>query len=479
MNRRSWLKRRPVQAGLLCTLLASCTVGPDYQAPTVPVPVNWSSELAAGQDQARSANLAAWWENLDDPVLSDMIARAIANNPDQKNALAVVRQARALRGVSRSGLFPDVSANGSASTTLSEDTSGDIVSDELYSAGLDASWELDVFGSVRRQVEAADANLEAREADYFDVLTSLSAEVALAYVDTRTLQEQLRITRANLTAQQETYDLTRWREEAGIVTMLDVEQALTNLASTRALVPGYESDLASALNSLSVLIGEAPGGLDTAILQAASLPVAPSSMPMGIPANLLRQRPDIRSAERDLASQSARVGVAVANLYPGLQLFGSIGSSSTEISDLFNSASFAESIGTSVTAPIFNAGRLRQNVEIEDALYEQALAAYESAVLGALKETEDALASVTAARKRTLALDDAVSAARRAYQLARQEYESGLTDFDQVLDAQRTLLTQEEGFVQSKSSEIKAMISLYKALGGGWNPAALVDVEPS
>lgn len=476
MNRRFDPAR--ISAGIgVCAFLSACAVGPDYRAPDLAMPETWSSEPAGGQKKARADDFTEWWASFDDPLLTDLIEQALADNPDRKSALARVREARARRGVSRAGLFPAVDASGSASTTDSEDAGGQSDWRDLYSAGLDASWEIDVFGGVRRSVEAANAAYEARQADYFDILVSLAAETGFAYVDVRALQERLRVTRANLAAQERTYDLTRWRAEAGMSAMLDVEQARSNLAATRAQIPLLESDLAAALNSLSILLGQAPGTLAAPVVEAGPVPATSADIVVGVPADLLRQRPDIRSAERDLAAQSARIGVAEANLYPRFQLFGSITGASSNISDVFSGGNIAETLTANITAPVFQAGRLRRNVEIEDAVFEQTLAAYESTVLQALKEVEDALAAVSAANLRTSALLEAVDAAQHVYALARQEYESGLVDFDQVLDAQRTLLSQEDNLVQSRSFEATAMISLYKALGGGWTPAGAIEAS--
>lgn len=470
MSKRKLLSRMLTSA--LLAFLGGCAVGPDYVAPEFDMPAAWAGAPQDMQVKVRADALAEWWTLFDDPALVGLVKQAVSNSPDLEIALARVREARAQQGVVRADLIPGIDASSSASTTSSEDRAG--VSDwrELYTAGVDAVWEIDIFGGRRRSLQSANANIEIREADYFDVLISLAAETAFTYVDIRAFQERLQITQSNLEAQQETLALTLWRAQAGIGTSLEVEQARSNLESTLALIPALEGELAAALNRLSIILGEAPGGLDAIIVQRGPVPVATEDMAAGVPADLLRQRPDIRSAERSLAFQSARIGVAEANLYPKFFLLGSIGGSSMEISDIFGSANVAKSFSSSITTPIFQAGRLRQNVRVEDALFEQALAGYESTVLSALKEVEDAFASLNATRQTTDALENGVDAARNAYEFARLEYEAGVINFFQVLDAQRSLLTQEDSLVQSRASETTAAIALYKALGGGWDASA-------
>lgn len=472
-NRWSFLNHKPLGSSLVLSIFVSgCVVGPDYETPAIDTPATWSAQASGSTTSSPAEDLSQWWAVFDTPQLTELIDNAIANNPDQKRARARLREARALRAATHAGRYPTLDASGSASSSYSEDQTGASDWRELYSTGLDASWELDLFGGVRRSVEAADANLEAREADYIDVMTSLVAEVARAYVDITTLQERIRLTHASLQARKDAFDLTRWRAEAGLTDALDLEQARADLESTRAQIPALESDLAASLNQLSVLIGEAPGGLDQHIDQSTPTLTAPADISVGIPADILRRRPDIRAAERDLAAQSARVGVATADLYPRFRLTGAFGFSALGVSDLFDSASRNDSFAASFSAPLFNAGAIRRNIEVQDAIFEQVLASYESTILLALKEVEDALASLHAARRRGEALELAVLSAETANSLAQQSYEAGLSDFSRVLDTQRTLLSLQEQLTQNKAGEITSVILLYKALGGGWAAAA-------
>ena len=456
--------------------LTGCVVGPDYQAPDPDMPTAWSIAETQSNDERLEA-LADWWTLFDDPVLEDLIEQSIQGNPDRDYALARVREARAQFKITAADRFPTVSAGGAASATRSTDLAGESDWQGLYNANLDAGWEVDVFGGINRSIEAAKASLQAREADYIDVMTSLVAEVALAYVNVRTLQEQLRITRSSLAAQEETFDLTQWRAEAGLTSMLDVEQARANLESTRAQIPALERDLTQSQNTLSFLLGKAPGQLESIAQTPSAIPLAPAGATIGVPADILRQRSDIRSAERNLAAQSARIGIAITNLYPTFSLSGSLGSSAADVPGLFDDTALTTSLVSGVTAPIFNAGRLRANVEIEDAVYEQSLANYETTVLTALKDVEDNLTARAAALERTKTLTLAVESAERANRFATQQYESGLTGFDQVLDTQRTLLSLQEQLALNQSAETSAMISLYKAVGGGWDAAYMGQDE--
>jgi NodT family efflux transporter outer membrane factor (OMF) lipoprotein len=343
---------------------------------------------------------------------------------------------------------------------------------ELYAIGFDASWEIDVFGRVRRSVEAAQGDLEASQADYDDVLVSLLAEVALNYVEARTLQTQLQVAEENLKTQVETLQLTEWRFEAGLVSGLDVEQAKSNVESTRSRLPSLRTGIEEAKNRLAVLLGELPGVLESEFLARKAIPETPLEVAVGVPAEVLRRRPDVRRAERQLAAQTARVGVATADLYPKFSLPGSIGLEALATHHLFASGSRAWSLTGSVAWPVFKGGSIRQNIEVQNALQEQALQQYEATILTALEEVENALVAYAEEQERRQALAQATAAARRAAELARDQYASGLIDFQSVLDAERSLLSFQDQFAQSQGQVTSDLISLYKALGGGWTPLA-------
>jgi NodT family efflux transporter outer membrane factor (OMF) lipoprotein len=463
---------------LMVLTLAGCSVGPDYVKPDIPAPVEWSQALRAGltAEQPESQALARWWTTLGDADLSNLVERAIAGNPDLKKALARVREARAKRRVATADLFPAVNAKGSATRSRGSEQTGTGETRDLYKAGFDASWEIDVFGRVRRTIEAAQGDLEATQADYEDVLVSLLAEVALNYIEARTLQAQLRVAEENLRAQAETLQLTEWRFEAGLVSRLDVEQARSNLENTRAQLPRLRSGIEEAKNRLAILLGVFPGALDRQLSLRKPIPEAPLEVAVGVPADLLRRRPDVRRAERQLAAQTARVGVATADLYPRFSLPGSIGLEALSSNNLFSTSSRIWSIAGSFAWTVFKGGAIRQNIEVQSALQEQALMQYEAAILTALEDVENALVAYAEEQERRQSLSEATQAAERAVELARDQYASGLIDFQSVLDAERSLLSFQDQLAQSQGQVISNLIGLYKALGGGWT--ALIGTQP-
>jgi len=412
--------------------------------------------------------LANWWTTLKDPELSSLIERAVAGNLDLKKAWARVREARARRGISEANIFPNLDVTGSASRSYSSEETGSGKTRELYAAGFDAGWELDIFGGAQRSIEAAEANLEASQEGLRDVLVSLVAEVALNYVEARTYQARLAVAEANLKAQQETYELTGWRYEAGLSDELSVEQARYNLESTRSQIPTLHTGLEGAKNRLAVLLGEPPGAAHPEIEKPMPIPVTPLEVAVGVPADTLRHRPDVRQAERELAAQTARIGVATADLYPKFTLKGSIGLEALSLGNLISTGSRTYSIGPRITWPIFDAGTIRKNIEVQSALQEQALIQYEAAVLSALEEVENALAAYANEQVRRQSLLDATQAAERAVDLARVKYAAGLIDFQVVLDAQRSLLSLQGQLAQSDGTVTSNLIALYKVLGGGW-----------
>ena len=464
---------RPLVASLalLLLLLAGCaTVGPDYVPPEVSASAKWTAELEGGlnAEQIDPQTLAHWWPTLNDPILSNLIERAVAGNLDLKEAQARVREARARRGISQADRFPTIEATGSASRKRSSEETGSGETRELYAAGFDASWELDLFGGIRRSVEAAEAELQASEEDLRDVLVTLLAEVALNYIEVRSFKTRLSIAEANLDAQEETHNLTQWRFQAGLTTQLDVEQAKSNLEQTRSHIPTLETGLEQAGNRLAVLLGEQPGFLKEALAEPKTIPVGALEVAVGVPADVLRRRPDVRKAERQLAAQTAQVGVATADLYPKFSLIGSIGLEALSLANLFSSAARTSAIGSNIGWTIFDTGRIRQNIKVQTALQEQALFQYEAAVLAALEEVENTLVAYADQQVRRRSLVEASQAARRAAALAQTQYSSGLIDFQVVLDAQRSLLSLQDQLASSDAEVTSNLITLYKALGGGW-----------
>lgn len=456
---------------LLLLLLAGCsTVGPDYAPPEVSASAHWAADLEGGMTPAQidAQTLAHWWTTLNDLILSSLIERAVAGNLDLKEARARVREARARRGITEADRFPTIDATASARSSRSSEETGGGSERELYAVGFDAAWELDLFGGRRRTIEAAEAELQADEEDLRDVLVSLLAEVALNYVEVRSFQTRLSAAEANLGAQEETYRITQWRFQAGLTTQLDVEQAKYSLEQTRAQIPVLQTGLVQAENRLAVLLGQPPGSLKDALAEPKAIPVTPLQVAVGVPADVLRQRPDVRRAERQLAAQTAQVGVATADLYPKFSLLGSIGFEALSTDNLFSWGSRTHSIGPTVAWPLFDAGAIRSNIEVQSALQEQALIRYEAAVLSALEEVENAMVAYAEEQRRRHALEEATQAALRALELAQSQYSAGLIEFSNVLIAQRALLSLQDQLAVGEGEVTSNLIALYKALGGGW-----------
>ena len=475
---RSSIERMVGRAGrpfviLLVAILsfAGCfSVGPDYKAPDIVAPAEWSPNLRGGlsAQEPEAETLAKWWATLGDTDLSALMERAVTGNLDLKKAQARIREARVRRGVPEAGLFPSLNVAGSAAVSRSSEDSGSGLRRELYRTGFDASWEVDVFGGVRRSIEAAQGDLEASAADYQAVLVSLLAEVALNYVEARTFQTLLQVAEENLKAQAETLQLTEWRFAAGLISSLDVEQAKTNLENTRAQLPRLRSSIEAAKNRLAVLLGVFPGTLEAQLTARKPIPEAPMEVAVGVPAEALRRRPDVRRAERQLAAQTARIGVATADLYPKFSLPGTIGLEALSTNHLFSTANRAWSLVGGFAWTVFKGGAIRQNIEVQNALQEQALKQYEATILTALEEVENALVAYAEEQERRDTLTEATQAAQRAAELARDQYASGLIDFQTVLDAERSVLSFQDQLAQSKGQVTSNVISLYKALGGGW-----------
>ncbi len=479
--------------GLLITLtVAGCaSVGPNYVRPDVAAPAHWNDASVSNSNGKRldGKALAQWWSTLNDSELTSLIDRAIQRNTDLRKARARVREARARRGISKADLFPSITASGSAQRTHNgaqtgitgglglfsagnSGQAGTASESDLYSVGFDASWELDLFGGKRRAVEASQGDLEASEEDLRDVLVSLIGEVASNYVDLRSSQTRLSIAEANRDAQQETYQIVQWRFDAGLTTALDVEQARYNLEQTASQIPTLQTSVEKDKNRIAVLLGLNPGSLEEELTERRTVPVAALDVAVGIPADVMRNRPDVRRAERQLAAETARVGVQIAELYPKLTLSGSTGLESLSLSNLFNASSKVYSYGPSFTWKIFNAGSIRQNIEAQSAVQEQALIQYEASILSALEEVNNALSTYSKEQVRRQSLADASQAAQHAVDLAQSQYSSGLIDFQVVLDAQRSLLSFQDLLAQSEAAVTSDLISLYKALGGGWTSLA-------
>lgn len=478
MNRAT---RRPARAArpgvpvLLAAivLLTACKVGPDYEAPETTVPDLWQQSAARGVATGE-AQLQTWWQVLEDPLLADLIRRAELANLDLRQALGRIREARALVRVASGQKWPDLDVAAEAGRSQSSDNgavpapAGGFDAASLYTAGFDAVWELDFFGRVRRSVEAASAGYQASIEDYRDVMVTLFAEVARNYVNLRTLERRLFYAHANVEIQRETLQLTTDRFNAGLVSALDIAQAESNLASSESAIPTLEAGAIAATFRLAVLLGEHPGSLDDELGTAAAIPEPAAAITVGLPGELLRQRPDVRRAERDLAEQTARIGIAVADLYPRFSLTGFLGLQSTQIGDFGSGDSVTWSIGLPVSWNVFDRGRTRGAIDAEKARTEQLLSFYQNTVLLALEEVENSLVSYDRLQLRRDKLLEAVDATVRSLDLVRTQYMAGLTDFQNVLDTQRSLSSQQDQLADAEGQVIQSLIAIYKALGGGW-----------
>ena len=463
---------------LICvTLFAGCSaVGPDYKQPDLFPKGDWHAPMQEGLVRTPASNeqLAQWWTVLNDPVLTDLISCAVQNNLDVKLALERIRQYRLLKGIEETDRLPTVNATGGASWTGTSDEDGTGTVGTSYSAGVDASWEIDLFGRIQRAIEAADANLLAKKEALRDALVSLTADLADSYIDVRTAQIRLAVVRQSIDSQTESFQLTQWQNQAGLTDELDVHQARYSLENAKAQIPSLESTLSEAMNRVAVLSGLAPGTLGEKLASPAPLPTLPASIAVGLPADALRRRPDIREAEYELMAQTAQVGAATADLYPKLTLSGSIGVDALDPGELVDNAldpsHWARTLAANLSHTLFDAGAIRKNIEVQNSLQEQALIQYESAILSALEEVENALKAYA---KEQIRLDHLTTAAQQAViaqDLAKKKYESGLIDFTTVLTSQQTVLSYQSDLATSRGTCISNLITLYKVLGGGWPP---------
>ena len=484
MKRRAPSFRPVPPVVIACSLvpltLAACVVGPRYTSPEIPVPETWR-ESTPGEAPAPGPSLERWWTGFHDPILDHLIARAVKDNLDLKIASARIREARAARGIAASAALPQMDAEGAYSRTERSDAVPPFKSapdasspfgareQSVFEAGFDAGWEIDVFGGVRRDKEAALAQVQAAEEGRRDVLVTLLADIARNYAELRGTQRQLEILEETLRSERDTLDIAKARFDAGLGTELDVARADGLLSATTAQGPPLERLARQAVYRLGVLIGQDPVAVASELERPGIIPVAPPEVPQTLPSELLSRRPDLRRTERELASATARVGVAKADLFPRFSINGSLGRRSEDASDLGSGSSRFWTLGPRVHWPILSGGRLRANIRVQDARQEQALRQYEKSVLTALEEVENALSSHAREQSRQESLRSSVEANRRALDLAMERYTSGLESFISVLDAQRSVYAAEDQLVQSEKNGVVTLIAVYKALGGGWS----------
>lgn len=470
-------------------LLAGCAVGPDYRAPSaraIGVPDRFAADIAPGAAAPSQAELAQWWAVLDDPLLSRLVDRALVASPDIAAAGAKLREARASYRQARASLFPtlDGSASAGRDTLIGKGGSAIITNpaggttsyavggtSNSFAASLDAAYEVDLFGANRRSIEAARGDYAGAADDLRDVQRSIVAEVALDYIDARAAQERLAIARANLKSEDETVQLVGWRVQAGLVSSLDLAQAQAQREQTAATIPALETGFAQSVNALSILTGEDAAVITPQFTPARPIPIADRALGADVPAAVLARRPDVQSAERALAAATARIGVEKAQLYPALRLTGSLGGNGVHIGDIGDY--LTGTILAAVSAPIFEGGAIRAQIDSARGAADLALANYRKAVLTALSDVNNALVSLSNSRRQVVALGLAVEASRNALVLAQSQYRAGLIDFQTLLDSQRTLLTSQDSLAQARADRATALVQLYKALGGGWQAAPM------
>ena len=415
--------------------------------------------------------LSEWWKSFNDEQLTQLIEWALQSNRDLASARAKVTEARAALGINKAALLPWLdNTDYWYNTRTPVETGGAGKGIDIYRLGIDASWEIDIFGGKKQSVKAGVASLEAQYALLHSAWVSLSAEVALNYLTLRTLQERLQVAESNLVLQEETLEMLQSRVDAGLSDHLALSQAKYTLEQTRAEIPPIRKNIEETKNTLAVLTGRVPGSLDEMLDAARPIPKFDPDMMIGIPANCIRQRPDIFAAERQLAAQIARKKSAKADLWPKFYLLGSIGTEALDTGSLFEGPNKAYSFGPKITWPIFHGGAIRSNIKVQTARQEQYLAAYEQTVLNAVAEVRNALTAGMEERKRNEALKRGVDAAQAALEVANDKYRNGLTDFNNVINAQRSLLMLYEARAVSDGQIASNTIRLFKALGGGWAP---------
>jgi len=466
---------------LLLAVCAGCrTVGPDYAPVQAAVPSKWPTVEASAEANIKTVDteaLAQWWTTLEDPALSSLVERALSNNQDLKIALTRIRQSRAALGIADKQLDPSVTGSvqyrrsqSAAPTAENPDPALLSTGSDYFNTGFDASWEIDLFGKKHRSIEAAAAELEASEEGYRSVLVSLVSETASNYVRLRTLQQQQEIVLRNLELQEKVLALLEDQAAAGLIGFLRVRQSRYNIETTRSRIPGYRVSIEESMNTLAILLGMMPGDLHKELAIPGHIPVPGVEIAVGIPADILRRRPDIRNAERMLAAQTARIGVATGDLYPVFSLSGFLGMTAVSTEAFFSDNSPAVSITPFISVPLFNRDKIRDQIEIQNAIQERTLIEYENTVLDAIKEVRDAIMAYGEEQKRYRILEEGAFEARSALNIADERFRTGLVNFLDVLDAQRALLSFEENQVSSRGTITQDLIRLYKALGGGWYP---------
>ncbi len=487
------MKRALLAAGFM----AGCTVGPDYRKPDMPTPPSYEALPKSAADAplsvpvAQGTDLSQWWKTFHDAKLESLVQRALAGNPDLLTAQSRVREAREQEIVAGAAGLPQINATASAvrfhsGSSIVQKLGGGMPSGasagsgtdiSLYSAGFDATWEADIFGGVRRSVEAAQAGTEAARWQLRDGEVTLTAEIAADYVMLRADQVRLAILAAQEESQRGMLDLVSARARAGFVTQLDVNQQRQLVESTVAQRPPLVAETVVLRHAIAVLLGQQPGALDAELAADSPVPPVPPSLPVGLPSDLLRARPDIRAAERKLAQATAQVGVAVADLYPKFDLLGAISFSGNHLGSLFSGNNLGEAGIGSIMWPLFHGGQIHANIRAKEEEEKQAYYAYQKAVLGGIQNAEDSLIRYQTEQQRFVSLQDSAKSAEGSAVLAEAQYRAGLVTYANLLQAQFTQQTAEDELEQSRAALTADLVSLYKALGGGWRTGEPVEAR--
>ncbi len=465
-----------VALALSSVSLGGCMrLGPDFKAPEPKLAENWSD---ASQATQASADYKDWWKVFNDQTLNHLIELAYHDNLNLQAAAIRIVEARAKLGIARGNLFPQKQELGASlfHNQHSANEANFTTFDRYYTSfdvGFDAIWEVDIWGKFRRGIESADALLSVSELSYDDLLVSLTAEVASTYTQIRAFEQRLTLAKQNADLQARSLRIAEAQYRNGITTELDVQQAKSLLHATRALVSSLEMGLRQSKNALSILLGVAPNDLHALLKDSSAIPAAPAAVVVGIPADVIRRRPDVRKEEQKAAAQSAMIGIAKADLFPRLSLQGSIGTlagstQGIDAFDVFGAHAMAAKIGPTISWPILHYGRLQNNVRVQDAKFQEQLVNYQHSVLNALREVEDAMVGFTKNHQQISELQSSVDACKRAVDIALSQYQQGLDDYNRVLNAQQFLVQQQDRLTSAQSDRARHLIALYKALGGGW-----------
>jgi NodT family efflux transporter outer membrane factor (OMF) lipoprotein len=470
MQQRANYRTTAIVLGAILGFASVATVADCQSIPSqLAAEQNWKTAPNGGEvaRPADDARLALWWTVFKDPALTSLEERALKSNLNLRTALSSIDQARANRLSASGSLLPSVTVTGTTSGSRDSSRSGGQAS-HSNSAEIDASWEPDFFHSVRKNVAAYDTDIQTAQENLHNTMVTLTAEVAVDYVNLRGYQSQMAVTQSNLAKYRETYEMTLAKRESGLSTDLDVAQALETVQATEATIPTLEIDVQQMKNALAILLAQRPGTLDTELSEVKPIPIVPAEVAVGIPGDLVRRRPDVRSAERQVVAQSLRVGVAKANLYPTFTFSGTFLFSAQNLLNVLTPASVGSSVAGSISQAILNRRSLKGQVKLQNALLDNYEASYDSTLLGAVKDVEDSLLAFGNDQRRRASLSSAAQSAEQAAEMSRELYASGLKDFLTVLDSERTLLTVQNNLVQSDATVDTDLIQLYKALGGGW-----------